>query len=313
MPKSNSNYSDTNVYQLRTFCVLAKKGSFSRTAQELHLTQPAVSVHIKALEDFYGVGLFDRVDKRLVLTEAGKTLYGYAGQIFNLINETQRAISDFSELKRGSISVGASNNIGVYVLPSILGKFKNKFPEINIQVSIDTTRIIEQKILSNEIDIGIVEAQTRSSDLVLEQWGVEKLILITSPKHQWAKLKSIKPDLMIDEPFIVGGRGSGTRRVLEEKIPDVVKKMKIFLELGSTEAVKKAVEENLGVSICGENTVSRELKSGQLKEIKIKGIELYKNFSIIYLKGKVITLAMKKFLKSLHDKSIIRRLSIIQD
>ncbi len=177
---------------------------------------------------------------------------------------------------------------------------------------IDTTRVIEQKLLSNEIDIGIVEAQVRSSDLVLEHWGAEKLILITSPVHQWAQLKSIKPDIMLDEPFIVGGRGSGTRRVLEEKMPKVVKKMKVYLELGSTEAVKKAVEENLGISICGENTVSRELKSGQLKAIKINGVELYKDFSIIYLKGKVITLAMKKFLESLHDKSIIRRLSIIQ-
>jgi DNA-binding transcriptional LysR family regulator len=301
-----------NVYQLRTFCVLANKGSFSRTAQELHLTQPAVSMHIKALENFYGVGLFDRVDKKLVLTEAGKTLYNYAGQIFNLINETQRAISDFSELKRGSIILGASNNIGVYVLPSVLGEFKNKYPKIHIQVSIDTTRVIEQRILGNEIDIGIVEAQVRGSDLVLEHWGAEKLILITSPKHQWAQLKSIEPNVMIDEPFIVGGRGSGTRRVLEKNLPDIVNKLKVYLELGSTEAVKKAVEENLGVSICGENTVSREIKNGQLKAININGIELYKNFTIIYLKGKVITSAMKKFLESLHDKSIIRRLSIIQ-
>ena len=94
MDDSNSKYSDMNVYQLRTFCVLEKKGSFSRTAQELYLTQPAVSQHIKALESFYGVGLFDRVDKKLVLTEAGKTLYHYTGLIFNLINETKRAIRD---------------------------------------------------------------------------------------------------------------------------------------------------------------------------------------------------------------------------
>lgn len=312
MDDSNSKYSDMNVYQLRTFCVLEKKGSFSRTAQELYLTQPAVSQHIKALESFYGVGLFDRVDKKLVLTEAGKTLYHYTGLIFNLINETKRAISDFSELKRGSICIGASNNIGVYVLPSILGEFKNGFPQINIQVSIDTTRVIEQKLLSNEIDIGIVEAQVRSSDLVLEHWGAEKLILITSAMHPWTQLKSIKPDMLLDEPFIVGGRGSGTRRVLEEKMPNVMKKMNVYLELGSTEGVKRAVEENLGISICGGNTVSRELKSGQLKAIKIDGIELKKNFSIVYLKGKVITLAMKKFLGSLHDKSTIRRPSLIQ-
>ncbi|MEW6408870.1 MAG: LysR family transcriptional regulator [Nitrospirota bacterium] len=294
------NSSEINVHLLRTFYVLAKKGSFSRTAEELCVTQPAISIHIKTLEDYYGVGLFDKVDKKYVLTEAGKALYHYTERIFNLIDESKRTLSGFIDFQRGSLSLGASSNIGVYILPCLLGDFKNIFPKINIQVSIGNTKTIEQKILNNEIDIGLVEAQIRSPEVVIEHWREEKLVLVTSPKHPFVKLKKVKPSQLTGEPFIVGERGSGTRRVLQDKIPSIVDHLKIFLELGSTEAVKKAVEENLGVSIVGENTVTRELKSGSLKSIQIDGVELKKKYNIIYLKGKIFTPVIKEFINYLH-------------
>jgi DNA-binding transcriptional LysR family regulator len=295
------NSSEINVHLLRTFYVLAKNGSFSRTAEELYVTQPAVSIRIKSLEDYYEIGLFDKVDKKYVLTEGGKLLYHYVEIIFNLIDETKRAISGFTDFECGGLSLGASSNIGVYILPCFLGNFKHRFPKINIQVSIDNTKTIEQKLLSNEIDIGLVEAQIRSPEVVIEPWREEKLILITSAKHPFAKIKKVKPSQLIGEPFIVGGRGSGTRRVLQEKMPSVLNDLKIFLELGSTEAVKKAVEENLGISIVGESAVCRELKNGSLKAIQIDGVELRKKYNIIYLKGKFFTPVIKEFINYLHN------------
>ena len=290
-----------NLLHLKTFYILAQKGSFSRTAEELFITQPAVSIHIKSLEDYYGVGFFEKVDKKFVLTEAGKTLYHYAEKIFNLIDETNRTISDFKILKQGSIHLGASSNIGIYILPPILCEFKNRFPKINIDAFIGTTRIIEHKILNSELDIGLVEAQINSLEVIVTPWRDEKLILITSPKHPWTTLKKIKVDQLADGLFIVGERGSGTQSILVKKLPSVANNLKVFLEVGSTEAVKRIVEENLGVSIVGENTVSRELEIGTLKAIQIEGIELIKQFNIAHLKGKLLTPAIKEFINCLTD------------
>ena len=238
-----------DLHHLKTFVTLAKVGHFNRAAEELFLTQPAVSIHIKILEEYYGFPLFQKIGQKYVLTEPGKILYEYAEKLFNILNEAKRSLDGFNELNSGSLFVGASSNIGVYALPKIIGEFKNRFPKIEIKVSIGPTYVIEKKLLSNEIDIGIVEASTRSADIVMDLYWEEKLVLIVSPRHPWARLKEIHPSQLKNELWVVGERGTGTRKVLENSLGEIVNTMKVFLELGSTEAVKKAVEENLGISI----------------------------------------------------------------
>ena len=293
-----------NLHQLKSFHVLAQKGSFSLTAEALYITQPAVSIHIKALEEFFGVVLFEKVAKKFVLTEAGHTLYQYAEKIFKLINETERTLKEFNLLERGSIHLGASSNIGVYMLPSILGEFKTKYPKLHVEVSIGTTRVIEQKILNYEVDIGIVEAHVRSSEVFLEYWRDERLVLITSPKHPWAARKKVAPDQVKQGQFIVGESGSGTGYVISKKLPSLATDFNEFMRLGSTEAVKRAVEENLGVSIVGESTVSREIEAGFLSCIEIEGVDLFKELNIVFLKGKLLTNVHKEFIKFLSDRKV---------
>lgn len=282
--------------------MLAQKGSYSLTAEALYITQPAVSIHIKALEEFFGVALVEKVAKKFVLTEAGHALYQYAEKIFKLLNETERTLKEFNLLERGSIHLGASSNIGVYMLPSILGEFKTKFPKIHVDVSIGTTRVIEQKILNYEVDIGIVEAQIFSSEVFLEHWKDERLVLITSPKHPWAALKKVTPDQVKEGQFLVGESGSGTGYVISQKLPSLAADFKEYLRLGSTEGVKRAVEENLGVSIVGESTVSREIEMGILSRVEIVRIELIKELNIVFRKEKLLTPAHKEFIKFISRK-----------
>jgi DNA-binding transcriptional LysR family regulator len=291
-----------NLHQLKSFYVLAQKGSYSLAAEALYITQPAVSVHIKSLEEFFGVVLFEKVAKKFVLTEAGHALYQYTEKIFKLINETEKVLKEFTLIERGSIHLGASSNIGVYMLPSILGEFKTKYPNIDIDVSIGTTRVIEQKILNYEVDIGIVEAQIISSEIFLEHWRNEQLVLITSPKHPWAALKKVTPDQAKEGQYIVGERGSGTGYVISQKLPSLATDFNEYLRLGSTEAVKRAVEENLGVSIVGESTVSREIETGILSEIDIVGTKLFKELNIVFRKEKLLTPAHKEFIKFISGK-----------
>lgn len=289
-----------DIHQLKTFITLAKTSHFSRAADELFLTQPAVSNHIKALEEYYQVPLFQKIDQKYVLTEPGKILYGYAERVFNVINEAQRSLNGFNKLDSGSLFIGASSNIGVYVLPKLLGEFKNRHPKIEIKVSIGPTYLIESKMLTNELDIGIVEAPTRSAEIVDAFHWEERLSLIVSPRHPWAQLRKVDPSQLPDEFFIVGERGSGTRKVMEDALGEVVKKIKVFLELGSTEAVKKAVEENLGVSVVMDCSVTRELKQKTLKTVAISETHMKKRINVIHLKGKYLTPAFNEFVRFLH-------------
>jgi LysR family transcriptional regulator, transcriptional activator of the cysJI operon len=288
-----------DLYHLRTFLVLARVGHFSRAAEELFLTQPAVSNHIKALEEYYQAALFQKVDQKYVLTDPGKILLGYAEKAFNVLNEAKRTLDGFNQLDSGSLIIAASSNIGVYVLPKLLGEFKSRYPNIEIKVSIGPTYAIESRMLANEVDIGIVEADTRSSEIVDAFHWEEGLSVIVSPRHPWAKRNEIEPAKLADEFFIVGERGSGTKKVMEDALGDVVDRIKVLLELGSTEAVKKAVEENLGISIVMDSSVSRELKQGTLKIVELSGVKLQKTINVVHLKGKYWTPAFSRFVEFL--------------
>jgi len=289
-----------DLHHLRTFLVLARVGHFSRAAEELFLTQPAVSNHIKALEEYYQVALFQKVDQKYVLTDPGKILLGYAERVFNVLNEAKRTLDGFNQLDSGSLIIGASSNIGVYVLPKLLGEFKARYPNIEIKVTIGPTYAIESKMLANEVDVGIVEAETRSAEIVDTFHWDEGLSVILSPRHPWAKRKEIEPANLADEFFIVGERGSGTRKVMADALGDIVDKIKVLLELGSTEAVKKAVEENLGISIVMDSSVTRELKQGTLKNVELSGVKLRKRINVVHLKGKYFTPAFSRFVEFLN-------------
>jgi DNA-binding transcriptional LysR family regulator len=234
------------------------------------------------------------------LTDPGKILLGYAERVFNVLNEAKRTLDGFNQLDSGSLIIGASSNIGVYVLPKLLGEFKARYPNIEIKVTIGPTYAIESKMLANEVDVGIVEAETRSAEIVDTFHWDEGLSVILSPRHPWAKRKEIEPANLADEFFIVGERGSGTRKVMADALGDIVDKIKVLLELGSTEAVKKAVEENLGISIVMDSSVTRELKQGTLKNVELSGVKLRKRINVVHLKGKYFTPAFSRFVEFLN-------------
>ena len=278
---------------------LAKVGHFNRAAELLYLTQPAVSTQIKNIEEYYGLTLFQKVDQKYELTEPGKILLQHVEKIFNILNETKRMLDGFKSLDYGSLHIGASSNIGVYLLPKLLGEFKGLFPKINISVSIGPTYAVESKILSNEIDVGIIETSTQSHEILTDFQWEERLVVIVSPKHPWARVRQIEPSQLTQEFFVVGERGSGTKKVLDEFLGKIANELRVLMELGSTEAVKRAVEQNLGISIVMNCCVSRELKFKTLKSIKIAGVDLKKKISVVHLKEKYLTPSYNEFVKFL--------------
>ncbi|MGI9860138.1 LysR family transcriptional regulator [Moorella naiadis] len=290
------------LHFLKTFVCLADNGTMSKAMDILQYSQPTISTHIAALEDFYKCPLLEFQNKRYVLTEEGRVLYNYATKMLTTATEAFDALLEFRNLERGSLAIGASENIGVYMIPQILTLFRQNYPQLKLQVVIDKTSEIEKKVINYELNIGLVEAELSSHNkLKIELLKKEPLILIAAPSHPWAKQGSIAINDLLKEPFVVGEPGAGTQKALERQLGDVINHVNVALDLGSTEAVKKAVANSFGVSIVVESAVTRELQAGTLASVSIMGINLYKEYKIIYRNDKHLNAGTQKFLAILRS------------
>jgi DNA-binding transcriptional LysR family regulator len=286
-----------NLNQLKIFHVAAGLQSFTRTAEVLFLTQPGISKHIKDLEDYYGVRLFDRLGKKVVLTKPGEILYTKTKIIFDMIDQLKIEIGELQGLNCGALSIGASITIGVYILPQILGNFKSRYPHIDISLDIVLNQKVIDKILDNSIDIGFLGAPVDDTRIDTGIFLKDELVLIVPAGHEWSGLDEIKPHELMTQPFIISQEGSGTRHIIEERLGQAGVILKKSMEFGHTEAVKKAVESGLGVSILSKTVVKREEQLGVIKALHLVGIDLQRNFYFAYRNDKYMTNIARAFLQ----------------
>lgn len=297
------------MHHLKTFVCLAEKGTMAGAMDELLYAQPTISSHIANLESYYKCSLLVYRYKQYVLTEEGQALYDYARKILTMALEAETAIAEFKEAGRGTFSLGASTNIGIYLLPEVLGSFRSLYPGLRVTVTVARTHEIQKKVEDYELNLGIVEADVSADcSLKVDVFKREPLVLIVSPTHPLAQRGQVSVEELIQQPFVVGESGSGTRRALERQIGGIMNTINISLELGSTEGVKKAVENSLGVSIIVASAISRELAAGTLVAVAIEGFAPYKEYKLIYPQDKYLTAGTRKFLahmRSLYSASII--------
>jgi DNA-binding transcriptional LysR family regulator len=288
---------DMNLNQLKVFHVTAKAQSFTRAAEAMFLTQPGISKHIKELEEYYGTRLFDRLGRKIVLTQAGEILYEKTEIIFNTIDQVKVEIDELQGLNRGILNIGASITIGIYILPEVLGRFKSMHPKIDVRLEIALNRQIAELLLDNSIDFGFLGAPLHDDRLIATPFFQDELVLIVSGNHEWAQREKIDPPDLMSCPFIFSGRGSGTRAVIEERLGSIGITLKDTMEFGHTEAVKKAVEAGLGVSIVSSATVSREQRLGALKTLNLSGVNLQRTLYFAHRKEKYLSNLDKTFLQ----------------
>jgi DNA-binding transcriptional LysR family regulator len=286
-------------HKLRVFCAVADTKSFSKASELIHLTQPAVSLQVQAMEELYETRLFDRSGNTINLTPAGEILYRRAKEILALYAEAQKNISEITGAIKGSLSIGASTTIGNYLLPMIISAFKKKVPRVNISLLVSNTKIITEKLNAGEIDIALVEGDVSKQRFAVDTLISDELVLIMSPAHPWAERRNIPATDLIKEPFILREEGSGTRQIILRHLEDhgiKLDNLKITLVLGSTEAIKSAVEEGIGVSIVSVWAARSAIKYGVLKAMTFKDIKFNRNFSIISPKRNYNTHTAKEFL-----------------
>ncbi len=284
--------------RLQVFQTVARLLSFTKAAEELHMTQPAVTFQVRQLEEQYNTRLFDRTHNRISLTDAGRKVYESAIHIFELYAEMDNAVRELTGDVGGVLILGASSTIAEYMLPVLLGDFKKKYPEVSIRLKVSNSDGIVSQVENNTIDLGVVEAPVNNKNLVVEQCRTDELVLIVPPGHELAMRDKVSPKELIDYPFICREEGSGTREVMLDSMSadgGSAGDLNIVMELGSLEAIKGAVEAGMGISVLSSATVVKELKLGTLIAIKLDP-PARRPFSFVHQKQKFRVRAMDELL-----------------
>ncbi|WP_151734769.1 selenium metabolism-associated LysR family transcriptional regulator [Paenibacillus tengchongensis] len=293
-----------NFHQLHIFYTVSERGSFSAAAQTLHMTQPAVTMQVQALEDYFGTKLFDRSSKKIMLSEAGRTLLPFALRSIQLMRETDQAMSAFTHMLEGRLLLGASLTIGEYVLPRLLGPFGKEYPHISIMMKVMNTTQIMEEILKHQLNFGLIEAPVSHPDMEVEPVMGDELKLIVPGGHPLADQAEVTLEEALRYPFVLREQGSGTRRVMEEEL---ISKgidsgaMQVVMELGSTGAVKSAVEAGLGLTIISASSVKHEAALGLLRIVDLAGTSFKRQFYAIHLKSTLLPISAVTFLTYLRQ------------
>ena len=270
-------YADLNFHQLRIFHTVARWKSFSRAAQALDISQPAVSIQVQALERSLGISLFHRRAKGLQLTEAGERANNYAHRIFSLSSELQEAIHDIHELRTGHLTLGASTTPGEYILPGAIGLFRRQYPGVQVELQISNTRSIINQILQREIDLGMFGSSLErgNDELETSTYAMDEIVFVAGLSHPLAAGGPVSLDDVMEEGLVVREEGSATRGTAEECLARLGIQPKIAIELGSNQAVKLAAEAGVGVGVISRYGIGAEMKAGLLQVLNVEGWRLH--------------------------------------
>ncbi|MEH7389498.1 LysR family transcriptional regulator [Bacillus sp. JJ1503] len=292
--------------QLAVFVMVAEKQNFSRAAEELHMTQPAVSQYIQALERTMGTILLERSNKYVRLNKAGEIVYHHAKEIIGLYSKMNFLIDDLTNKPSGALSIGASYSYGEYILPHLIAKMQKKYPLINPSITIGNTKEIAELVLGHQLDIGIVEGEYKNNHLVVEPFAVDTMSIVASPQNRFAQIKGEVPLTELEnETWICRETGSGTREAAEKMFSNYEITPKKLLVFGSTQIIKESVEAGLGISLLSDWTIRKELSLGTLKVLKVKDLSITRDFSTV-LSSPFETKALKVFLEIIKQNTKIK-------
>jgi DNA-binding transcriptional LysR family regulator len=284
--------------QLAAFVAVVERKSFSRAAEQLGLTQPAVSLQIRSLEERFGRQLLDRSGRRVEPTEAGRRLYRRAQRLLALEEQlVEDVIAETDGELRGKVEIGASTGPGGGVVPLLLCEFQLRNPEVEISLSVfDTQRVVEL-VADRELELGVVGAARRHRSVAFEPFFRDEVVLVCAPGHRFAG-KKLSLEQLRDEPLIVMQEGAGVRQVIEDALRQSGARLRDFdvrLELGLQESVKSAVAAGYGVSFISRSAVEAELAAGTLAAAGVEGLEPSREISLVRSSGRPLTHAAEAF------------------
>lgn len=279
---------------MRIFVSVFQKNSITKAAQELHLAQPSVSPAVRELEDYYGIRLFDRIGRHIAPTECGKEFYRYAVHIVSLFNEMEKKMRNWDTF--GTLRIGASITIGTHILPVLIHRYQDQFPDLMIEAKVSKSASVEDEIIHNGIDLGLIETQPSHPDLRAVPFMTDSMCAITAPDHPLASVKSISLAELSRFPFLMREKGSAGRKLLDAAFSLQQITVSPRWESTSTQALVKAVAEGLGVSVLPYLIVKKDSEEGTVRQIPLNQ-PIRRNLNVIYHKSKFLTDNMKSFIE----------------
>jgi DNA-binding transcriptional LysR family regulator len=289
-----------DLRHLLTFRTVVDRGSFSQAAEDLEISQPAVSFQIRSLEQRLGHRLLDRSGRRVSVTEAGDVLLRYARRMLSLDDELRREMGEVGTRIAGHLVLGSSTGPGELVLPGLFGGFKQAYPDVRLSLMVLDTQAICDRVLDHELEIGVVGAARPQRGLAFEPFMRDELVVIVRPDHPWAQRDGIDLEELAREPMLIQQEGSGVRAVLEAALRDRglrARDLEVVMELGLQQSVKAAALDGFGVTVISRLAVEREVAEGSLVALEIEGSGLFRDFFWVRHSGRTPTRLTTAFLE----------------
>ena len=287
-----------NLNQLKIFYLAAKHRNLSAAARELFITQPAVTKGIQRLQEHYEIRFVDFVGKKLVLTDAGEILYKIAEKIFELENQAEESIRDFQQRKRGHIRILSSESFGDYYLPQIIISFNKAYPLIRVSMNILPTEQVVENTAALNCDLGFISYPIAHPKLVIKEVLEDKLVIITPRDHPLAAKKGLNPKDLEGQAFIMHEKGSAPRRAIEEVIRKSRISVKIPLALSSNRAIKRAVEEGVGIALISRKVANKEIRAKRMHAINLNHSMMKRKFFMVHHKDKYMSESLRLLMDS---------------
>lgn len=285
---------NATIRQLQIFSVAASHLSFARAAESLHLTHAAISLQVKQLEDVCGTRLFERIGKRVFLTEAGETLLDHARQILHSLKEADEALLALKGLKGGRIAVAVAST-AEYFAPGLLAQFRKAHPDVRIRLLIDNRDTVARLLAGNEVDLAIMGRPPATLDATAVAFAPHPLVIVASVDHPLSRRTAVTVEDLAGETLIVREAGSGTRSAMEEFFQEHSIKPAIGMEMGSNEAIKQAVVAGLGISFISRHTLGLEVQAGRLRVLKVEGTPVMRRWHLVRHKNKHLSPTLASF------------------
>ncbi|HMV51593.1 MAG TPA: LysR family transcriptional regulator [Blastocatellia bacterium] len=291
-----------DLSQLEIFLSIAEEKSFSRAAEKMLRTQPAISIAIKRLEEELGEPLFDRSSKNGALTEAGKILLSYAQRMLNLRDEAKEAVGELRGMFRGRLTIGANESTSLYLLPPLLLEYRKRHPNIKIEVFRNVSEKIPLEVQERNLDFGFLSYDPMNPQLQSIEIHRDELTLVVPPKHRLAKLKQIAVKDLAEEQFVAHNVKTPSRTKIFELFAQNRTPLNICIELATLETIKEFVLLNAGIAILPRLAVESEINTGTLVEVLVKGMKIEKTLRLVYRREASLSHAAKSFLEIVKEQ-----------
>ena len=299
-----------NLHQLATFQAVAKHRSYVRAAEELHFSQPAVSAQIRHLEKSLGIKLFDQIGRKTHLTQAGEELYLYSQKIFSVIDETIDVMEALRSPYYGRLSVGADTTVGSYVIPGLLGKFRQIYPQVEILLQVLNRASLVEALLNNRVELAVMGAVPDDAPVEVEPLAFNPLVLVAGPTHRLAGLKNVPIEELGREHFLLREQGSGTRAALEKALEDAGVPLQVSMQVGNNSAIKQGVVAGLGIALISRVAIDMELETNRLVILDVEGFPIIRQWRLVHIRDRYLSAtarAFKSFLLQHADRRLRRR------